>query len=121
VAVLIKTNNRPLNARIELLQGPKSNKQALELYTEDGLDRPFIAVVHTPGSGNLVQVVNTTPLEFPMYATVAAYAKSSEVYSQVGIHLGLDWQENYCTHAGLHEIHNFVRISSIQRQKCNAA
>lgn len=60
VAVLIKTNNRPLNARIELLQRPKSNKQALELYTEDGLDRPFIAVVHTPGSGNVVQVVNTT-------------------------------------------------------------
>ena len=68
VQVLLNTQGMKLHARIELLQGPNNIKQAFELHTNDGLNRPFFAVLEAPGSGNVVRIVNLSTLEFPLNA-----------------------------------------------------
>jgi hypothetical protein len=79
VEIMIRTDGRPLNARLELLQGPNNQKTVVELYGEDGLERPFFAIIDTPGSGNVVRVVNTAPMEFPMFASIQPHSINEQM------------------------------------------
>jgi hypothetical protein len=58
--------DRPLHAMIELVQGPNAPKHTVNLYTEDGSNRPFFGVMDTPGAGNVVRIVNQASLAMPL-------------------------------------------------------
>jgi hypothetical protein len=82
VEILLKTDGRPLTARIELLQGPNNNKQVIELYTEDGDFWPFFCVLETPGfDRSVVQIVSTGPVEFPLHASVVPHSINQQTLS----------------------------------------
>jgi len=80
VEVLLSSDGLPLNARIELNQGPNNNKQVIEIYSEDGIYRPVYFILETPGDGNVVRIVNTSPVEYPMYASVVPRSMNDGYY-----------------------------------------
>ncbi len=73
IQIILRTDGRPLNSRIELLQGPNNSKQVVELYTQDGFDIPFFCVLSTMGTGSVVRIINTSPVEFPLDVGVTEY------------------------------------------------
>ena len=73
VQILLTSEGRPMNAMIEVIQGPNSIKQVVDIYTEDGQSRPLYLIVQTPGYGSTIRIKNTSTMEFPIDATVEPY------------------------------------------------
>ena len=58
VEVLITSDGMPVKASIEVLQGPNSNRQGIELYSDDGRGKPISYMLETPGYGCTIQINN---------------------------------------------------------------
>lgn len=75
VQILITSEKNPINARIEILEGPNNVKQVMEIQTEDGKARPFFCVLDLPDPilTNVMRVVNTGPFEFPIECRIEPF------------------------------------------------
>jgi hypothetical protein len=75
VQILITSEKNPINARIEILEGPNNVKQVMEISTEDGKARPFFCVLDLPDPvlTNVMRVVNTGPFEFPIECRIEPF------------------------------------------------
>lgn len=68
----VRTQGRPLEANVELWEGPDNKPQKMRVYSEDGRLRPFRALIELPCKQNTLAVKNIGPnLEFPLSASVA--------------------------------------------------
>jgi hypothetical protein len=68
--VSLSTTGRPLTAKIDLWHGPDYTPSHLKIYLEDGLVRPFNAIVATPLSGNTIAIYNEASMEYPFDCVV---------------------------------------------------
>jgi hypothetical protein len=72
--VFIRTDNRNLNARIELLNGPNNVKQKFDVYTSNGVLNSFYVVFETPERTQYtIRILNQAKVEFPAYAYIAQF------------------------------------------------
>merc|ERR1740138_647490 len=63
--VVLNTDGKQLNARIELLTGPNNPKQTYEVFTNNGMLNSLCVCFKTPDAGNTVRIINLAQVEFP--------------------------------------------------------
>lgn len=71
VLVMLNTDARQLNARVEMLNGPNNVKQSFEIFTNNGLLNALYVVFTPPNDGACtIRVQNLAPVEFPCKAYI---------------------------------------------------
>ena len=70
VEVVLNTDGKQLNARIELLFAPNNPKQTFECFTNNGELNSLCVCFETPDAANTIRVVNLATVEFPCYAHI---------------------------------------------------
>ena len=70
VEVVLHTDGRQLNAKIELLNAPNNPKQVYEVFTNNGDLNRLVVCFDVPEAGNTIRVVNLATVEFPCYANI---------------------------------------------------
>lgn len=65
LSVLLKTEGKQLNAKIELLNGPNNVKLEYEIFTNNGNLNSLFIVFDTPKEGNSIRVKNLATMEYP--------------------------------------------------------
>lgn len=73
IQVMLRSDGRPMSAKLELLQGPNNVKQSMEVYSEAGNARALYTILDSPGTGNVVRIVNTATVEYPLEAFIEPY------------------------------------------------
>ena len=82
VEVVLESHGMPIQAVVEIWQGPGDAKQVAEVYVQDGHQHSLAALVDTPGyQGSTIAIRNVGPMTFPFMASVTPVAgKSSHDY-----------------------------------------
>ena len=73
VQIILESQGMPIYAKVEILQGPNSDRQGIELYSDDGRGKPVSYILELPGYGSTVSITNTGPMEYPLTASVIPY------------------------------------------------
>lgn len=72
VLLEMSTTGRPLEAKIELWEGPDNKPQKIRAWSEDGAEYPLRALIELPSKHNTLAVKNTgANFEFPLSARVS--------------------------------------------------
>lgn len=73
ILLTLRSEGRPIDSKVELLQGPGSNRQEMNIYSENGKNHPFNCIIDTPGPECTVRVINSGSVEFPLYVAMKPY------------------------------------------------
>jgi len=81
VQVLLRSDGMPITARIEVLQGPNTQRQVIDVYSNDGRSRPVFYMLETPsfGRGCVIEITNTGPMEYPLTASCVPHVINTDV------------------------------------------
>ena len=73
VTINLRSEGMPISASIEILQGPNSDRQGIELYSDDGRRKPVSYLLELPGYGSTISITNLGPVAYPLTVDVAPY------------------------------------------------